>query len=103
MGDLIVRGLYKDLACGLSGHDSLLYPVELKFNRHLNRTQEIFGERVDMFFVDYSNSTNNIEERTLQSTALNYYVKYIFASRIWNNQMEKVMSSVRNYDVILIR
>jgi hypothetical protein len=34
IGDSIVRGIYKDLCCVLTGNNRLLSSDELKFNRH---------------------------------------------------------------------
>jgi hypothetical protein len=102
IGDSSVRGLYKDLACILSGHDRLLNLNELKFNRHQEKKKEIFGEQIYEFYVNRTNSIYNLERRTLYCGQLNSNLTYVFSSRIWNETIEKTMSIMKNYDTLLI-
>ncbi len=62
IGDSIMRGLFMDLACVLSGNARLLYSNELTFNRH-QKHKGIFGERIATLSTNRTNSTFNIEKR----------------------------------------
>lgn len=102
IGDSMLRGLYKDLACILYENDRLLYPNELKFNRHQEKKQPLFGEIIETFFIDRQDSTKNVEKRIVRSTEFKYCIKYIFTSRIWNNQMEENLRYLGYYDVVIL-
>ena len=82
IGDSISRGIYKDISCLLFGHNRLLSCDELRFNRHKNEKQLLFGESIDLLQIDRSNSTRNLENRKVISTDHDYQLYYSFTSRI---------------------
>jgi hypothetical protein len=103
IGDSISRGFYKDLACLLNGNNRLLFNDELRFNRHNNDKNALSGEVIDSFKIDRSNSTNNIEKRKLISIEHDYYLYYWFCSRVWNSSMHELLSSIEQYDCIIMQ
>ena len=103
LGDSLMRGMYKDLACILTGQKRLLYVNELKFNRHRIYNQQLFGENIEELRVDGANSVNNVEKRVLKLKESNISLCYIFCSRIWNKRMQKLLTSLKNYDIVLLQ
>jgi hypothetical protein len=103
VGDAISRGIYKDLACLLSGQNRLLTINELRFNRHKKHLNVMFNETIDLFNIDRSNGVNNLEQRTLTSVEDDYYVRYYFSSCVWNTRMEHLLSSIDQYDFIFMQ
>lgn len=101
IGDSIVRGMFKDLACLLTGNDRLLQLEELNFNRH-EKKQGTFNEIIDTCTVDRTNSTFNQEKRILRSCEYGYDLTYVFCSRIWNNHVSQIIPSIETYDIVLI-
>ena len=101
VGDSIVRGIFKDLACLLTGNDRLLYDQELKFNRHENK-QGLFGEVIDLFTVDRKNSIFNQEKRVLRSTEDHYSITFVFCSRVWNKTMSQLIANIDAYDIVFM-
>ncbi len=63
MGDSIMRGLYKDICCVLNNNSRLLYANELTHNRHNIRANVLFGEKIDLFHFNRTDSTFNKEKR----------------------------------------
>lgn len=103
VGDSISRSIYKDLACLLWGFDRLLTVDELRFNRCNNGKHALFGEVIELFQVDRSNSRNNLERRKIISDEHNYRIYYSFCSRIWNKSIEQLLSSIAQFDIIFIQ
>ncbi|CAF3053101.1 unnamed protein product [Rotaria sp. Silwood2] len=102
IGDSIVRGIYKDLCCVLTGNNRLLYSNELQFNRHQIKKETLFGEAIEKFYANRRNSAFNVEQRSLKSKSFGYDVTYIFTSRIWNQKMVQLLSSLDKYDIIIV-
>jgi len=74
MGDSISRGLYKDICFVLNNNSRLLHPNELTFNRHNIHSNTLFGEKIDLFNINRTNSTLNKERRIFQ---YNFHINYI--------------------------
>ena len=91
MGDSIMRGIYRDICCLLTDNARLLNEEELIYNRHHARNNNLFGDQVHQLHIDRTNSTSNIEKRTLKSEVLKCDVSYTFCSRIWNNQVKNYL------------
>ncbi|CAF1527876.1 unnamed protein product [Adineta steineri] len=103
VGDSIMRDVYRDLCCLLTNNSRLLQETELMYNRHNLRNNSLFGDQVHSFHINRMNSTFNIEKRVLQSDAFKYYVCYNFSSRIWNNQMNNLLLSMKHYNFIIVQ
>ncbi|CAF3079290.1 unnamed protein product, partial [Rotaria sp. Silwood2] len=103
IGDSIMRGVYRDICCVLNNNSRLLYDYELKFNRHNVHANALFGEQIELFHINRNNSTLNKEKRIFKCKQFNYYVSYVFNSRVWNTYMNTLLSSKENYDCIIIQ
>lgn len=101
LGDSIMRGIYRDICCLLSNNSRLLQNEELIFNRHKIRQYNSFGDEITLLHVDRTNSTLNREQRVLQSDQYHFNVCYTFNSRVWNTQIENLLPSMKNYDLII--
>ncbi|CAF3277901.1 unnamed protein product [Rotaria sp. Silwood2] len=42
------------------------------------------------------------KKKTLECINPNYYLTYVFSSRIWNDSMQKTIVSVKSYEIILL-
>ena len=103
MGDSIMRGIYRDICCLLTNNSRLLNENELIYNRHQSRNNGLFGDQIDQLHIDRTNSTCNIEKRSLTSELFKFYVSYQFCSRIWNTQIKNNISFMNNYNLIIIQ
>jgi hypothetical protein len=56
-----------------------------------------------LFNIDRSNGANNLEQRTLKSVEYDYFIRYYFSSRAWNTQMQHLLSSIDQYDLIFMQ
>ncbi|CAF3267230.1 unnamed protein product [Rotaria sp. Silwood2] len=74
----------------------------MKFNRHQLKQETLFGETIEKFQINRTNSTFNIEQRSLKSENFGFDITYVFTSRIWNQQMIQLLSSLNEYDIIVI-
>ena len=74
----------------------------MKFNRHQLKPETLFGETIEKFQINRTNSTVNIEQRSLKSENFGYDITYVFTSRIWNQQIiQLLLSSLNEYDIII--
>ena len=103
VGDSIMRGVYHDICCLLSNNSRLLKNEELIFNRHKIRQYNTFGDKISLLNVNRTNSTLNREQRVLQSDQYHFNICYIFSSRVWNTQIENLLPSMKNYDLIIFQ
>ena len=103
VGDSIMRGIYRDICCVLSNNSRLLQNEELVFNRHKTRRCDSFGDQITSLHVNRTNSTLNREQRVLRSDQYHFDVCYTFSSRVWNTQIENLVPSMKNYDLIIFQ
>lgn len=103
LGDPISRSIYKDLLCLLTGHNRQLTNEELKFNRCNHQKNILFGEIIDLFKIDRSQSINNIERRKFISNDLSCSLYYCFISRIWNKTVETLLQIIQQFDLVFIQ
>ena len=101
IGDSIMRGMYKDLCCLLHGNSRLLQEKELLFNRHHVLANMLFGEKIEVFNINRTDSTLNQEKRACFNEDLHCHLHFNFTSRVWNSQIEKLIPSITRYDVII--
>ncbi|CAF3933215.1 unnamed protein product [Rotaria sp. Silwood1] len=103
LGDSIMRGLYKDICCLLTDNNRLLNEDELIYRRLNNENNNLFGDKIVSLHINRPNTTLNIEKRLLENEEFEYHVSYIFSSRVWNNQINNILSTINTYNFIIFQ